>query len=403
MISIQLGPHQTSPRHFRDLDQLFAYANEQMAAWNLRSQSHPGALSPLSGPWERLLEAIAMFRSNPDHWTKERIASQGHDHFPYERLVPVDSPAGQSALDAYNRLGAPGIQGFVGYLFGNQVQDFAPGGADKRYFSGAMLAWATEHSLSKASIGGFQRSLKAANSRFEENYEKALSEVQKFRSHSQKQMDDEAQIVRRRIKVIDRATRIFLTRVRRIDGERTAEWDALNQSYNEKIKLDAAVKLWSDESKAHDVKYEKLRNWAIGVGIGGLAGLAVWVLLSTLFAGWLFGTMTSATGATGLRLSWPYEATMIAASTLIYSTIYLWTLRLIIRTMMAENHLAIDAKARSSMAHTYLALIKQGAADNEDRAIVLGSLFRPVTDGLVRDDAMPVISPAGFATRSITT
>lgn len=54
------------------------------------------------------------------------------------------------------------------------------------------------------------------------------------------------------------------------------------------------------------------------------------------------------------------------------------------------------------MAHTYLALIKDKAATDQDRAIILAALFAPVSDGIVSDDAMPILSPMALAAHSLT-
>ena len=84
----------------------------------------------------------------------------------------------------------------------------------------------------------------------------------------------------------------------------------------------------------------------------------------------------------------------VTGSTLLYLTMFLWGMRVLVRMFMTEHHLSIDAQSRASMANTYLALIKEGSATEGERAIVLASLFRPVVDGIVKDDALPLISPA---------
>ncbi|WP_354327114.1 DUF6161 domain-containing protein [Porphyrobacter sp. MBR-155] len=75
---------------------------------------------------------------------------------------------------------------------------------------------------------------------------------------------------------------------------------------------------------------------------------------------------------------------------------FFWIMRIVVRTYMTEHHLAIDATSRASMAETYLALKKESAATDQDRAIVLASLFRPVVDGIVKDDGLPAITPAAI-------
>lgn len=402
MITLDLGPYVKTPRKFKDLDDLSDFASVNLYKWRQQQASDANAFEPVIDAWNRLVDAIDMFRRNSADWPPNEIERRGHNHFPSTQLIPFDSPTGAAIVNVCQALGSEGARGFIAYLVADQAHNFLNGSQTRNFFSGAMLAWAAENNLSKDSVVGLRRSLQAVQQRAEDHNMLAIQQYKDFDTQAGQEFSALETQLLRKSRLANKAMGMLLAHFRRIDAERKAEWEALNDAYNEKIKLDAAVKLWSDQSMSHETKYRELRNWAIIAGTGGLIGLAVWVLLSTLFAEYLFGNMSGVTGASGLRLSWPYEAATIAAGTLIYSTIYLWTLRLIIRTMMAENHLAIDAKARSSMAHTYLALIKDGAAGNEDRSIVLASLFRPVTDGLVRDDAMPVISPAGLATRHFT-
>jgi hypothetical protein len=66
---------------------------------------------------------------------------------------------------------------------------------------------------------------------------------------------------------------------------------------------------------------------------------------------------------------------------------------------MSEHHLAVDSEERATMVKTYLALTEKNAADEKERALVLASLFRPTSDGIVKDDAAPDMSPAALLSR----
>lgn len=49
-----------------------------------------------------------------------------------------------------------------------------------------------------------------------------------------------------------------------------------------------------------------------------------------------------------------------------------------------------DMRARSTFVHTCLALLAEGGGiKDEDGAFVIGLVSRPISDGLVRDDATP--------------
>lgn len=66
-------------------------------------------------------------------------------------------------------------------------------------------------------------------------------------------------------------------------------------------------------------------------------------------------------------------------------------MRILVRLTLSHIHLGTDAKHRSVCVESYLALLSHSekAVGESERAIILTQLFRPASDGLVRDDAMP--------------
>lgn len=80
-------------------------------------------------------------------------------------------------------------------------------------------------------------------------------------------------------------------------------------------------------------------------------------------------------------------------------TAAVWITRILTRLYLSEHHLAIDAEFRSTMAETFLALIEEGAIENKQMEQVLAALFRPASDGLVKDDAAPSFSPGDLLSR----
>ncbi len=181
---------------------------------------------------------------------------------------------------------------------------------------------------------------------------------------------------------------------------RKESWDDIFNLYTERLRLESPVKLWNDQSTHHRSQARKWFRRSISTAVVGLILGGVFALASLNFAEWLFSdVLNQASGNDGdalLRPTWQFEVIFSAAATLLYLTIYLWMMRIIVRLYMTEEHLAIDAKSRASMAETYLALTKDHAATDQDRAIVLASLFRPIADGIVSDDGLPAITPAAI-------
>lgn len=173
-------------------------------------------------------------------------------------------------------------------------------------------------------------------------------------------------------------------------GEWRALWTETYDAFIGQLATETAVKLWSARSVAHETRYRAFRKWTIGFGLAGLAITIVWIFAGFAFARWVFPEDSTA------------QLASYTAGSLALFTLFVWGLRVLIRSMMSEDHLSTDASARSALAHTYLALTKEQAATPEDRAIILASLFAPVSDGLVRDDGMPAFSPASMAAQVLT-
>jgi len=172
--------------------------------------------------------------------------------------------------------------------------------------------------------------------------------------------------------------------------EAEANWNEAYNSYIEQLKTQTAVELWENRAGKHELNYAGFRKWILIFGIaGGLSGL-VWIFAGFAFSRFIFPDDKTA------------QLAAYSAGSIILFTLFVWTLRVLVRSMISENHLATDASVRAAMAHTYLALTKEETASQEDRAIILASLFAPVSDGLVKDDGLPVISPASLAASALT-
>lgn len=76
-----------------------------------------------------------------------------------------------------------------------------------------------------------------------------------------------------------------------------------------------------------------------------------------------------------------------------FTTILFWGGRILTRIYLGNVHLTNDAAERAVLIETYLALNADGGISPEERELMLRTVFRPSTDGVVRDDAAPFLSP----------
>jgi hypothetical protein len=83
------------------------------------------------------------------------------------------------------------------------------------------------------------------------------------------------------------------------------------------------------------------------------------------------------------------KGTLLTAGVLTLFTLLLWFVRLQMKLFLAERHLALDARERQAFAQSYLGLVREGDVSEEakeQRALVYAALFRPSSDGTVRDE-----------------
>ena len=71
------------------------------------------------------------------------------------------------------------------------------------------------------------------------------------------------------------------------------------------------------------------------------------------------------------------------------TSIAFWAGRVILRIYLSARHLTTDAEERRTMITTFLALTKKGSVSEDDRKFILAALFRPGTDGIVKEESAP--------------
>lgn len=151
------------------------------------------------------------------------------------------------------------------------------------------------------------------------------------------------------------------------------EMATLQKTFRESMTLRAPVEYWGDRKTHHETRAVVLGRWAFG----SLAGLGV--ILGAI-GYWVFSTLPQ----DGKPESWK------VALMVLVGILGVWTVRLIVRMFLSHTHLATDAAERVTMVKTYLSLL-EGAKlpSDDDRKLVLQTLFRTASDGIVKDEGIP--------------
>jgi hypothetical protein len=201
----------------------------------------------------------------------------------------------------------------------------------------------------------------------------------------------------RTTEIEDKAVSVHSMSARRWRGEAAlwrSEWEQLRRQFKEELQIAAPVDLWTTRATTHRTNSIWYAGAAAAIaGLGFCAAIIAAVRIRDI-ARFVVGPPADEAAS-------HWQVIFFASTVLLAVTLFLWAMKTAIRLFITEHHLQIDASGRAALAQTYLALIKDGAAEKEDRAIVLASLFRSVSDGLVKDDGLPSLSPAALAASTL--
>jgi len=156
-------------------------------------------------------------------------------------------------------------------------------------------------------------------------------------------------------------------------GEHKQEMENLRKTFREEIALRAPATYWEDKRKEHE-RMSKVTGALSFGGIAAAAGVLAWLIHDLL------------------RTAAPNTApeTWRVAMLVLTGLFAVWGVRLVVRMFLSHLHLATDAAERVVMARTYLSLLEgDRLASKEDRQLILQALFRPTSDGLVKDEGIP--------------
>ena len=146
----------------------------------------------------------------------------------------------------------------------------------------------------------------------------------------------------------------------------------LQETYENKLALEAPERLWKKRSKEHQLLAKKWTGFLIHAVIAlifALVGLVV-VIHSYL---------------NSIQSELPF----ISESFILISVIsfFIYIVRILIKIVMSNHHLATEYKQKAALTRFYQSLTKAGTdISKEERLIIINSLFSKVETGLVKTD-----------------
>lgn len=302
------------------------------------------------------------------HQELENYATHVRDHLKSHNFVPAQSVIGSrivqmATTDPY---GAVGMLAYA--LIGNPTR--RPQFIDQ----GTLVRWQTMIGLVHA-FNDLQKS--------HIDPEAAAVNLQKVRERWSKRLASAYRALRTAHRAARAATNKATALPPLIDARwedfrasASVEWRGITDAYKEHLQLAAPAEHWTRKTREHAM--------AIDNAVGVLAMLCFAVVVAAVFWG---GDLIIALGKIGDAKT-GYGALLVAT---LPAILLLWCVRLVTRQITQNQDLLADARQRSVMISTYLALVADGGAvPKEDRALILQAIFRGNTTK--NDD-----DPAGLA------
>jgi hypothetical protein len=78
---------------------------------------------------------------------------------------------------------------------------------------------------------------------------------------------------------------------------------------------------------------------------------------------------------------------------ILYTTIVIWIMKILVKIMLSNYHLKVDANERVIMLNTYLVLLEDGNGfEEKDRKVILDNIFRQTNHGIIKDETSVTVA-----------
>lgn len=165
--------------------------------------------------------------------------------------------------------------------------------------------------------------------------------------------------------------------------------DNIQASYRSKLELEEPITYWTARAEQLNKKANRLLSSIIAISLLFASGVyfLLWHTPADLLQNVFGGDREAA-----IRWSLVF---------IIFTSIFFVVIRALLKFMFSNYHLARDAEEREKLTFLYLSMIDKGAIDEEERKIILQSLFSRSDTGLLKEDSSPTMPNIGnLITRS---
>lgn len=226
----------------------------------------------------------------------------------------------------------------------------------------------------------------------QERIQNAISELEHdVKSAREKKLNFDDFIASERVRVAEKFTqinRVALMGVRKaksIKLDWLRKFEATHEHFVHKLQYEAPVKLWTRTEETHQRRAVIAIRWFVAILLSTVVCCGIIVIFLGDDIAATFYRM-SCTNKNSCVEVFSAKGPLTVGSLLLSASLAIWGLRFSSKLYLSERHLAIGAAERKAFTESYLALVSDQVISSEQEAIVLAALFRPSSDGVIKDD-----------------
>lgn len=371
---------------FTGVNAIYEFVNQQIRGWEKFEEPFPNELIESKNYFEQIKTYIIQFVNNysesqtnnlQHYWTDTKNQINAIQRKP----IPYNTPQAEFLVKLYKE--TPNyFLGAFNFIVGI---DYSVNTRELLY--GAILAY--EFTLKDKSEvvdrkKAEQRSISKLKTDFQEYLSKSESELTEHLKNSNDKYDEYV------TQIDDLKTEKETKFEEWFENTKNEEWQKwydekiekllkLEETYETKLKLEKPAKYWQKKSTIYFDQGEKAKLILILIVVITSIFLGLILIISP---DWIFIQVFDGNSISIIRWSLVFITLL---------TLIAFVIKAMTKYMFSSYHLARDAEERHTLTFFYLALLKDTEVKDEDRKLILQSLFSRVETGLLKEDSSPTM------------
>lgn len=367
-----------------NISTLYRYITDQIKKWDEYEALPPDLLKSrnyFATIQTRILQLIESLQNGNSSYPHIGELQSAISAYQYEKMMPADSTVALFLVSVFKESASLFDAAYAYFTRATNYSSFS----SNDYLKGVIMAV----------LFDLKESPSINNSSHERTSFNSLKKrVEKYVTDSDKELKDLLKEGENKVNAFVKTS----DQIKKLDQEKLDKWFSLNQTtaknltdhvneerknieqtYRELLQLQAPAQHWKETSqKLLDEGHMFMRGLFALIFLGGISlYILLWKTPESMLSSFFNDDKVAA-----IRWSIVFVT---------FISIIFFGIQSLRKAMFSSFHLARDAQEREKLTLYYLSLIKEGAIGEDDKKLILQSLFSRADSGLLKEDSSPTM------------